>query len=627
MPVVDESRQSPEVNRLDNAKNQEPSTGEILASYPPQRSQHDTTPLAIGRPVEQAAPRRKHRLRWIIPLVIVLVILMGGYVAISFYFADRVPKGATVAGVAIGGLTKEQAISRLHEELDEIAQETVMVTIGDQETDFDPVIAGIGFSAEQTVASVTGLSFSPARLWNQVSGIGAQEPALVLDNGALQAHISALAAETKTEPVSGTVTVATGEIVTTEPESGVALDEPAAISQIEADFLNTPAPWQLPVQELAPKIGQEQIDQAVEAIAKPLLSGPVTVVVQDDLAELPVAELAAAAVIEPSGEADGEAGSALALSWDEELLRSSVSKRLPEGTETEAEDAHFVFVDGQPAIEDGRLGSQIDSAKLAQAITTAALASGEARRATAELTESDPTAGRAELEKLGVKEIIGRFETQATNSADRTKNLRKAAAIVTGMLVRPGETFSLDDALGHRSLETGWFNAGVVVSGVSQDGIGGGLSQFSTTLYNASHLAGMVDVAHTPHSNYSARDPTGREATLWEGQIDNQFKNDTPYGVVLRAGVTDSLKVWVELWSTKYWTVESGIGQPYSYVAPRTVESTAADCKAQSGGISGFQVDYWRIKTDPDGNAQDKEEWHWRYDPMNAIVCKKPEGG
>jgi vancomycin resistance protein YoaR len=147
------------------------------------------------------------------------------------------------------------------------------------------------------------------------------------------------------------------------------------------------------------------------------------------------------------------------------------------------------------------------------------------------------------------------------------------------------------------------------------------LSQFSTTLYNASHLAGMVDVSHTPHSNYFSRYPMGREATLWEGQIDNQFKNDTPHGVVLRAGVTDSLRVWVELWSTKYWAVEAEIGEPYSYTAARTVESAKPDCTPQAAGSSGFQVDYWRVKTAPDGAAQPKEEWHWRYDPMNGIVC------
>ncbi|MDR2381898.1 MAG: VanW family protein, partial [Bifidobacteriaceae bacterium] len=380
--------------------------------------------------------------------------------------------------------------------------------------------------------------------------------------------------------------------------------------------------WTFPIRQVAPAIGQAELDRAVAAIAEPLLSGPVTVNVDAASVELPVAAVAAAALITPDNPAAPATGDAqLVLSWDRDLLVAAVLKGLPEGLVTNASNAHFAFDGDQVVIADGTPGTTLEPAALADAMSVAALAGGEARVATVALTRIDPAEGRAELEQLGVTEVVGRFETQATNNADRTRNLRKAAEMVTGTLIRPGEEFSLDQALGHRSAETGWFNAGVVVAGVAQEGIGGGLSQFSTTLYNAAHLAGMVDVEHTPHANYFSRYPAGREATLWEGEIDNVFRNDTPYGVVLRAGVTDGLRVWVELWSTKYWSVEAGLGQPHSYVAPRTIESSAADCIPQAGGSSGFQVEYWRIKTDPDGNAQDREEWKWRYDPMNTIVC------
>ncbi|MDR2372706.1 MAG: VanW family protein [Bifidobacteriaceae bacterium] len=605
----------------------EPATGELPAIPPARAAQRDTAPLPLTksgrpkRPGQVKAGGRHRRLTGLIVAAAVVVAAAGGYVGAAYYFADRVPKGAAVAGVDIGALTTDAAVARLRDELDEKSKQTVPVVIGDEEADFDPVLAGLGFSPQNTVAALTGLSFDPTRLWEQVKGIGQQELALVVDQAALETHLEELAALTRVEPVSGTVGVATGEVVITEPVTGLQLATAQALAQIQEDYLVKDGPWQLPTEALAPAIGPEEVERAVAAIADPLLSGPVTVAVGEASVEIPASEVAAAAVIQPAAD---DAGT-LALGWDKELLGASVSKRLPAGIEVAAADARFVFVDGQPVIEDGVKGAKIDPDGLAAAMAAAAVASGAERRAVVELTEADPAAGRAELEQLGVKEVVGRFETQATNSVDRTKNLRKAAEIVTGMLVKPGETFSLDKALGHRSLETGWFNAGVVVAGVNQDGIGGGLSQFSTTLYNAAHLAGMVDVEHTPHANYFSRYPTGREATIWEGQIDNQFKNDTPYGVVLRAGVSDSLKVWVELWSTKYWTVEAEIGEPYSYTAPRTIESTKSDCKPQSGGISGFQVDYWRVKTDPEGNAQDRETWHWRYDPMNAIVCKNPD--
>jgi vancomycin resistance protein YoaR len=573
--------------------------------------------------------RRRKLRRALIPLVITVAVLGGGYVGAAYYFADLVPKDITVAGVEIGGLTSQEAVAKLDQELDTLSKAPIHATLGEQDVVIDPLVAGLSFSAESTVRPLVGLDFRPARLWEHITGLGPVKPAVVVDSTALDTHLSDLAAQWDVPPVDATLSVATGAVVTTPPASGLSLDVTTASSYVRDNYLVTSQPWTLPTVATLPLVDQAELDRAVTEIAEPLLSGPVTVSVGDTTFELSVGELAAAAFILPVSDAvrpDGAEGP-LALSWDVQLLVAAAAQALPAGVTANPANARFVFEGDQVVIKDGTPGTALDPAGLAESVAKAALAEGSARVATAPLVTADPAEGRAELEKLGVKEVVGRFETQATNDYNRTRNLRKAAEIVTGMVVRPGERFSLDQALGHRSAETGWFNAGVVVAGVSQDGIGGGLSQFSTTLYNAAHLAGMVDVAHTPHSNYFSRYPMGREATIWEGEIDNVFENDTPYGVVLRAGVTDGLKVWVELWSTKYWSVEAEIGAPHSYVAPKTIESTAADCKPQSAGSSGFQVEYWRIKTDPQGAAQPKETWTWRYSPMNAIVCKTATGG
>ncbi|MDR0366691.1 MAG: VanW family protein, partial [Bifidobacteriaceae bacterium] len=601
----------------DLATRPEPPTGEQPPISQEDPTRNDTKPLPISKR-ERRRLSRKRRRAWI-PVLVAVVVLVAGYVGAALYFADRVPKGAQVAGIEIGGLEKSQAIDKLTAGLAAAAKEPIEVSIGEAQTTLDPVLAGMSFSAEQSVAAVTGLSFDPRRLWDQVSGIGNVALVTTVDRAALETELGRLAAETATEGQNGTVSVAGGTVEVTDPQPGVLLDQTAALAEVTVKYLVTPGPWALPVVEQEPKIGAEALSAAVSELAEPILTGGVRVQVGTNSVEIPAADLAAAALIAPAG----PEATSLTLSWDQELLTAAVTSRLPAGVLSDARDARFEFVDGQPQIVDGQAGVTLDVPAMVESINSAALATAEARQAEAPLIEIDPEAGRAELEQLGIVEVVGRFETQATADYNRNQNLRKASDIVTGVLVKPGETFSLDKALGHRSKETGWFDAGVVVAGVSQDGIGGGLSQFSTTLYNAGHLAGMVDVTHTPHSNYFSRYPRGREATIWEGQIDNQFKNDTPYGVLLRAGLTSDLRLWVELWSTKYWTVEAEIGQPYSFTSPKTIDSTAADCKPQSAGGSGFQVDYWRIKTDPNGNAQAKETWHWRYQPMNASVCKR----
>jgi vancomycin resistance protein YoaR len=329
--------------------------------------------------------------------------------------------------------------------------------------------------------------------------------------------------------------------------------------------------------------------------------------------------VAKAAIIAPKG-------AHLALSFDPETISAELKARLPDGFLRPAADAHFVFEDGKPKIEDGIPGRALDADQLAAGAAKAALVAGADREVAVQLVDAGPSAGRAELESLGVKEVVGEFRTQATNDWGRTENLKKAAALVTGTLVRPGETFSLNDALGHRSEENGWHSAGVVVGGLMTDGIGGGLSQFSTTLYNASHLAGMTDVEHAPHSTYFSRYPMGREATIWEGQIDNKFQNNTPYGVVIRAWVSADLQVWVQLWSTHYWDVEASIGNAYDVVPTRTVEKPAGpDCKEQAQGNDGFQIDYSRTLR-LNGEVKETKTWHWKYQPTLGIKCVEPVG-
>ena len=110
-------------------------------------------------------------------------------------------------------------------------------------------------------------------------------------------------------------------------------------------------------------------------------------------------------------------------------------------------------------------------------------------------------------------------------------NIRKTAEIVNGAMVAPGDTFSLNGYTGPRGAAQGFVESGIILNGRADKAVGGGISQFATTLYNAAYFAGMEDVAHTPHSYYISRYPAGREATVYEGAIDLKFKNTSQYPV------------------------------------------------------------------------------------------------
>ncbi len=185
--------------------------------------------------------------------------------------------------------------------------------------------------------------------------------------------------------------------------------------------------------------------------------------------------------------------------------------------------------------------------------------------------------------------------------------------------MRPGETFSLTEALGPIDAAHGFVEAGAIINGEHSDAWGGGLSQLSTTTFNAAFLAGFKDVEHHPHSEWFARYPEGREATLFTGSLDMQWENDTPYGALVQAWVEGG-RLHVRVWGTSYWTVATTTGPRSNVVRPTTVYSQSATCEAQSSGNPGFTVTVTRTVS-RDGEVHSDESWTVRYKPQNAVVC------
>ena len=295
-------------------------------------------------------------------------------------------------------------------------------------------------------------------------------------------------------------------------------------------------------------------------------------------------------------------GDGLALQMNGEGLTSAVLAQLPTLL-TASADAHFEFVNDAPVIVPGTPGTTLDPKAVAAAVSTAAVADN--RSATVDLVQADPSQSTAALEALGVKEIVSEFSTPLTSEPRRTVNITNGASKINGTLIKPGETFSLTEALGPIDAAHGFVEAGAIVSGEHTDAWGGGLSQVSTTTYNAGFLAGFEDIEHKPHSEWFARYPEGREATIFTGTLDMRWKNNTPYGALVQAWVADN-RVYVRVWGTKYWTVESITSPRSNVVQPTTVYSQSPTCEASSAGNPGFTVTVTR-KTSLNGELKKTE--------------------
>ncbi|MDO8121412.1 VanW family protein [Isoptericola sp. b490] len=584
---------------------------------------HDEAPSADPEPGPQApaAPAtptsdrtRRRGLRALATAVAVLVVLAGAYVGALWLLADRVPSGTVVAGVDIGGMSADAAVRVLQDGLAGATTHPVPVSAGDKRTSLDPGQAGLSLDARATVDQVTGFGLDPARLWRQVFGGGVVTPVTVVDDNALDQVLGTVAAALETAPVDGTVVFVGTQIRTTAPSDGTRVDVPAARSLLVDGWLTAPRPVELPTIVETPTIDQAEVDRAVRELATPVESAPVTVDVAGQSAELPVSVLTDAASFEPR---DGT----LTLTMDGALLADAVRARTTDLL-TPAADATFVFKDDRPVVVPGTPGTTLDPDTLGAAVAKAATSTG--RTASVTLVPTEPQESTAALDALGITEIVSEFVTPLTSNHIRTINIANGATKINGVLVRPGETFSLGDTISPIDAAHGYVQAGAIVNGEHTEAWGGGLSQLSTTTYNAAYFAGMDLVEHTPHSEYFQRYPEGREATIFIPTLDMKWRNNTPYGALIQAWVDPAANnVHVRIWGTKYWTVQSSTSGRWNVHRPTTVYSQSPTCTPQRAGNPGFTVKVTRTVL-LDGEETSHRSWTVTYRPQNEVVCGAP---
>ena len=134
--------------------------------------------------------------------------------------------------------------------------------------------------------------------------------------------------------------------------------------------------------------------------------------------------------------------------------------------------------------------------------------------------------------------LISGFSTRYVNNANRTTNLRLAASKINGYVVMPGETFSYNKVVGKRTVEAGYKDAAIYENGQVVDGLGGGICQISTTLYNAAVMADMEIVERRNHQFVPSYVSGGYDATVAWGSQDFKFKNTRNYPIKIEAEVS-----------------------------------------------------------------------------------------
>ncbi|MDW7651403.1 MAG: VanW family protein [Bacillota bacterium] len=208
-----------------------------------------------------------------------------------------------------------------------------------------------------------------------------------------------------------------------------------------------------------------------------------------------------------------------------------------------------------------------------------------------------------DLESLNVREEVSSYSTALSGSnANRMENIRLAAGALDETLILPGGEFSFNESVGDTTAEQGYKPAPVILSGEIAEGVGGGVCQVSSTLYNAVLLA---DIAITQRRNHSLRVaylPPGLDATVAYGVIDLKFHNDRSHAIWMRTFIERG-KLTVSLYGSPIPGQEvKVVTQNVTKIPPgekvtKTAELPMGVREKIKEGQPGYRVTVWRITT------------------------------
>lgn len=578
-------------------------------------------------PRPPAQPRRPISSRpatpwWKSPATRRVGIAVGAAVAVAglAYATDllrtsgEVPRGVVVAGIDVSGMDPAAADAKLRDALGDRANEELPLTLGDVRTSIVPAQAGLAIDWDATWDSIGGQPYNPFTRFTSLFGTRDVSVVSKVDQGAFDRTLTDLHGH-DIATVDGTIRFDNGRPVAVPPVPGRQLDtEPAREMILDRWVLG--AALDLPEVPAPLLVRPEAVDKALREVAEPAVRSAVIFAGKGGEAKLDPAQIATLISFAP----DGQGG--LGLAVDQNAATAVLAPQLA-GSEVEPKDASFSLSGGKPTVVPAIVGDKVNWAKTLEQLPTLLVAS-TGRTGQAVYEKVDPALTTEAATALGITEPMGSFTTGGFSGPSGV-NIRVVAQKVNGAVVKPGDTFSLNDFTGPRGIEQGYVESGIIDHGRPSTAVGGGISQFATTLYNAAYFAGLEDAGHTEHSYYISRYPAAREATVFDGAIDLKFRNNTQSGVYIEAVATGS-DITVRLWGTKTVNVESVTGDKSKPTEPNTVTLPAGkDCIAAEGA-PGFTISDTRIITDrKTGREVSRHTRTVKYDPIPVVKCESPE--
>lgn len=541
----------------------------------------------------------------------VVVVALAAYGGLALTGTDRIPSGTKVDGVIVGGQSKAAAQKRIQGHIAALERRPVTFTAAGRTLSLMPATSGLGYDAAGALDGLTGFTLSPGAIRDRYNGGPARSLKPTVDKVALQKAITAAAASMKGAPVSGTVKFVAGQIKVTHSTSGRVVDAAALAGKIATGWPATRS-YAASMVEQTPQITDTTVDAFAAGPAKKAIAGPVTFQNGGKTADVTASRLCDVLRTVPNGAALKIA----VIPKEMAALAESMNAQVTSPAKN-AKVAMNGIVPTKTVIA-GSNGTKIDPVGTGAALVSA-LHAGR-RTVPVKVTQQNSAAvDPAQISSTVISEFRSQYPLGASNAA-RTENIKNGLAKLNGTYIAPGQQFSLLAALQPFTEANGYVKAPVLVSGRDVYGLGGGSSQVSTTMYNATFFAGLQEDTHKAHSTWISRYPMGREATLSVPTIDNRWTNDSGHGIVIVIEArTESDAAVMRLYGTNVFSVTSNTGPRFALSSPGAQRVPGAGCIPQDP-VAGFKVTVTRVVKKA-GKVVKNESLTTTYSPADLVTC------
>jgi vancomycin resistance protein YoaR len=567
---------------------------------------------------------RQLRLAAAVVALAVLALVLGLVFAGS---PSRLAEGTEIAGVDVGGLTPADATRLLERRSAKLANVPVTFTAGDTHWRIRPKALGVevDWHAAVDAAAREGDGFGPVRGYKRLElrfFSGDFEPPIRAYDAALDYELGRVAAKVNA-PHREARLVRKGLAVSLVPgQTGRILDRQAAervIVRALGSFER--APVALPVKVDPPRVTSADLRPA-QVLATRAIAAPVTLTLGPTRWRLPRWRIATMLRLPQNGSAT------LALSGP---AADAYFGKLSRTVDRAPRNADFAVYANGVRLVPSRPGVSLDVPRTAASIL-AALKRRDDRTVALVAKHTAPSLTTAEAKKMGIVGLVGSYETIYGGDPNRIHNVQLVAHLVDHKLIAPGTTFSFNATTGERSAAKGFREAPVIINGELQTGLGGGVCQVSTTVFNAAYEAGLPITSRTNHALYISHYPLGRDATVNYPDIDLKFVNDTGHWLLLRTFVGSS-SLYAALYGTPVHRRVETETAPLEEIAAPQIERTPdptltkGTTVVEDEGEPARRTSVRRRVYSPTGKLLSDATWYssYRSEPRVLLVGTKPK--